>query len=543
MINLTPLNSFKSVKNIQKVQPQGLRYNSYVQKPDTFERSCPVNFTGSSNRLKQYGKVADTLIQTGENAQTTLNGQIAADGWAGRVADTVSGLWKSKNRAHLVQADIDTYKSQMQELKDSIKQDNFKEKFKEIFEIDYVNANVSKYNKKAKQFEMAVTTKCMADITSAKLSKDLAIYNNADGELKDRKENSFNPYAPTGTIPYMTLTTPKETVFKNLENALIDTLGSKEVLNESLKSSGIDVNTATMEGKYKCYGIIANYLVETSKETAKKYSDGKSLEELRTEYDDAYKLAYGDKNDIQKRVDKYNRSQEIGAAAVRGATRSAVMILTSMVAPEATFAKILYNSATTFGIKVAVDGSDKLTNHIDNSVDMNGKAIKKLIRSSAISAAEKFASGGLSAIIPEIHTTSEILDFAIEQGKGVLLDTSLGLASERLKQGKWLTNQIVPRMIISAVFRNLGADSELAKQLLKITKGGINQAMKKETRDYDVVKQFVDGTKVALNEGFLKDNGTFGELKQLADKDPDKYEKLMVEVLQQYVKEQDKDFD
>ena len=57
MINLTPLNSFKSVKNIQKAQPQGLRYNSYVQKPDSFERSCPVNFTGSSNRLKQYGKV------------------------------------------------------------------------------------------------------------------------------------------------------------------------------------------------------------------------------------------------------------------------------------------------------------------------------------------------------------------------------------------------------------------------------------------------------------------------------------------------------
>lgn len=543
MINLTPLNSFKSVKNIQKAQPQGLRYNSYVQKPDSFERSCPVNFTGSSNRLKQYGKVTDTLIQTGENAQTSLNGQLAANGWAGKVADKISGLWNSKNRAHLVQADINAYNAQMHELKDSIKQDKFKEKFKEIFEVDYVNANVSKYNKKAKQFEMAVTTKCMADITKSKLSKDLDVYNKADGELKNHQDTSFNPYAPTGSIPLVTTNISKETVFENLENALIDTLGSKEILNNSLKSSGVDVDNATMEGKYKCYGIIANYLVETSKETANKYCDGKSLEDLRTEYDKAYKLAFGDKNDIQARVDKYNRSQEIGAAAVRGATRSAAMILTSMVAPEATFAKILYNSATTFGIKVVVDGSDKLTNQIDNSVDMNAKAIKKLIRSSAISAAEKFASGGLNAIIPEIHTSSEILDFAIEQGKGVLLDTSLGLASERLKQGKWLTNQIVPRMVISAVFRNLGADSELAQQLLKITKGGINQVMKKQTRDYEVVKHFIDGTKASLNEGFLKDNGTYGELKQLADKDPEKYEKLMVEVLEQYVKEQDKNFD
>mgnify|MGYP007039204907 FL=1 len=543
MINLTPLNSFKSVKNTQNAQPQGLRYNSYVQKPDSFERTCPVNFTGSSNRLKQYGKVTDTLIQTGENAQTSLNGQLASDGWAGRVADKISVLWNSKNRAHLVQADIDTYKSQMQGLKDSIKENKFKDKFKEVFGIEYVNSNVTKYSKKAKQFEKAVTTKCMADITKAKLSKDLEIYNKFDGELKDYKENSFNYYAPTGSIPCMVSTTPKETVFKNLENALIDTLGSKEILNDSLKTSGIDVENATIEGKYKCYGIIANYLVETSKETANKYCDGKSLEDLRKEYDDAYKLAYGNKNDIQKRVDKYNKSQEIGAAAVRGATRSAIMALTSVVAPETALAKILYNSVATFGIKIAVDGSDKLTNQIDNSIDMNPKAIKKLVRSSAISAADKFASSGLKAIIPAINTTSEVLDFFLDQGKEVLIDTTVGLTSERLKQGKWLTNQIVPRMVISTVFRNLGADSELAKQLLKITKGSINQAIKKETRDYEVVKQFVNGTKVALNEGFLKDNGTYGELKKLADKDPDKYEKLMVEVLQKYIEEQDKDFD
>ena len=229
MINLTPLNSFKSVKNTQNAQPQGLRYNSYVQKPDSFERSCPVNFTGSSNRLKQYGKVTDTLIQTGENAQTSLNGQLAANGWAGKVADKISGLWNSKNRAHLVQADINAYNAQMHELKDSIKQDKFKEKFKEIFEVDYVNANVSKYNKKAKQFEMAVTTKCMADITKSKLSKDLDVYNKADGELKNYQETSFNPYAPTGSIPLVTTNIPKETVFENLENALIDTLVSKEI--------------------------------------------------------------------------------------------------------------------------------------------------------------------------------------------------------------------------------------------------------------------------------------------------------------------------
>ncbi|MBR1680488.1 hypothetical protein IJ707_01710, partial [bacterium] len=130
MINLIGLNNIiKPAKTIEQTQIRGFRHEIFNQKPDSFEHSnkvtCPIGFTGKSNRLKEYKKITNTLNQTAENAQTSLDGQIANDGWAGRTADAVSVLWNSKNRAKLVQADIDSYREQVKELDDSIKEDKF----------------------------------------------------------------------------------------------------------------------------------------------------------------------------------------------------------------------------------------------------------------------------------------------------------------------------------------------------------------------------------------------------------------------------------
>lgn len=112
MINLSALSAIKSSNNIQKVNSDNsFRYSTFVQKPDTFERTCPVNFTGGSNKSKQYEKTTETLKTIGQNAQLSLDGHLASEGWAGKVADSVSVLWNSKNRAVLVQKDIDSFKS------------------------------------------------------------------------------------------------------------------------------------------------------------------------------------------------------------------------------------------------------------------------------------------------------------------------------------------------------------------------------------------------------------------------------------------------
>jgi len=525
-------NNIKSVKNDKE---RVFKTNPYVQKPDTFERSANINFTGSSNRIKQYEKTTENLKTTGENAQASLNGQIAIDGWAGKVADRVSALWNSKNRAVLVQADIDTYNAQISDLKQSIKEKKFNEKFKEIFDVEYNHANIAKYDKKAKQFKLAVTSSVMADITSAKLSEDLKTFKENNGKLQDKTVMRVLPYAMTGSMPYYYETKTKENTLKKLENSLVSVLGSKEILNNTLKASGLNTENMSDEEKYSTYGIIAEFLVETTKETAKNCAKGKTIKELKEEYDNAYKKAYGTKNNIQARVDKYNRSQEIGAAAVRGVTRSAVSTLVMLAAPEAGLAKLAAKAATVMGVKVLVDGSDKLSNKVDD--DLTKDKFKKMIRSASISGAEKLASGLIGTFVPGFDTGSAILDEVLSQTKSTCIDTALGLTSEKLKKGNWATNQIIPRMVISTVFRNLNIDDDSVKTLLDLTKGGVNQAMKYSTREYNVVNTFIEGTKQALKDIKTEDKKTLEELQNLSENNPQEYTKLMIDALKSAIEE------
>ena len=549
MFNLVSFNTIAPVKKAQNTQSnQNLLRGFYTQKADTFERSnsekttsCPISFTGKSGRLKEYKKVTDSLKLTAENAQTSLNGQLASDGWAGKVADSVSALWNSKNRAKLVQADIDSYKEQVNDLESSIKEDKFTGKFKEMFDVEYNHANIARYNKKAEQYKSAVSSEYMAKITEKKLSKDLERYNKLSGDLNDITERKVATNVSAGFTTSYNKTTSKDEIFSDMENSLVGMFGDKKVLDSILKSGGLDAEKATKEEKYKAYGFVANFLVETAKESAKKVSKGQSLQELREDYRTAYEKAYGNKNDIQKRVDDYNHSQEIGAAAVRGVTRSALMTAATLISPQATLAKLAFKSAMTLGIKVAVDGSDKLTNGIDNSEDMNADAVKKLVKSASISAAESFVSGVVTPMLPTIKTGNDLVDFGLEQAEIAVVDTGIGLVSEKLKKGVWAKNQIIPRMIISATFRNLKPDNEMAKDLLSMTKGGVNQAMKYSTRGFNPVKSFIEGTKKVLEDNYNQDNKTFADLKKLADEHPEKYEKLMAEMLQVVVDEQNEE--
>lgn len=530
-----PTNNIKySINN----SARGFRASSFVQIPDTFERKSNVNFTGSSNRIKQYEKTTENLKATGEKAQTSLDGQMAIDGWAGKVADSISILWNSKNRATVVQNDINIYNAQIDELKQSIKENNFNEKFKEIFDIEYNHANIARYDKKSKQFKLAVTANIMAEMTSSKLSAHIKNYKENNGKLQDKIITRINPYASIGCVPYIYETQTKENTLKKLENSLVSVLGSKEILTDTLKSSGINTETMTDDEKYSTYGVIAEFLVETTKETAKNCSKGKTIKELKEEYDIAYKKAYGTKNNIQSRVDKYNRSQEIGAAAVRGVTRSAISAIVMLAAPEAGLAKIAANAATVMGVKVLVDGSDKLSNNVDGS--LSKKNFQNLVRSASISGAEKLASSVINSFIPGFDTGYEVLDEVLSQGKSTFIDTTLGMTSEKLKKGKWATNQIIPRMIISTVFRNLTPDDDVVKTLLDVTKGGVNQVMKRSTREYNVVNTFIEGTKQALKNITFDDKKSLDEIKDLAENNPEEYTKIMLNALKQSLEEKSK---
>lgn len=428
MIHLFGLNINKSA-NVQNKYSSALRYSLRTLKADTFERSnltenqsktttCPINFTGKSIRSKEYKRITETLNQTVENAQKSFDEQRASDGWAGKTSDAISILWNSKNRAKLVQADIDTYREQVSELDSSIKSNQFKDKFKEMFEVEYNPSNIANYRKNVQRFESALTADCIAKFTEEKLSKNIKLYEKTSGKLQDVSEVRPVPYATTGSIPYYTHVTTKDEIFETTENSLIEILGDKKVLDKVLSSCGLDSEKATKEDKYRVYGCLSKIIVETSKANAEKSLNGKTLSEVKEDYDKSYEKAFGTKNDIVARVDKYNASQKAGAACVKFVAG----VVLNAIGPSSVLASLAYGAATS----VAMDVADATTNDIDGDFDLKSTAINAGLNGvcGAVNQAivNKYASGITSKILSAIGLDSSpknvgtvIADFVIRE--------------------------------------------------------------------------------------------------------------------------------
>ena len=371
MINLLGLKSaIKPAKTIQNISIDGFRYAKSTQKPDVFVRNsatCPINFTRKSNRLKEYKKVTDDLNQTAQTAQSSLNNQLATEGWSGKTADAISILWNSKNRATLVQADIDSYKEQVNELDNSIKDDKFNEKFKEMFDVDFNHANIVRYKNKSKQFESALTADCIAKYTDEKLSKNIETFNKLSGKLQDLNEFKTNPYATSGSMPYYNHFTSKDEIFENMENSLVEVLGDKKVLDKILTANGINTECASKEDKYKMYGLLSNIIVQTAKTSYDKCLKGQTLAQIKEDCDKSYKKAFGTKNDIIERVDKYNASQKAGAACVKFIAN----VVLNTLGPGSVLASCVYSA----GKSIVMDVADAKTKDVDRDLDLKSIAI------------------------------------------------------------------------------------------------------------------------------------------------------------------------
>ncbi len=387
MINLIGLkNVVKPAKTIQYNSINGFKCVNFAQKPDTFERSnfatSPISFTGKSNRLNEYKKLTEDLNKTAQTAQDSLDKQLATEGWSGKTADAISILWNSKNRATLVQADIDTYKNQVTELDASIKSDSFNDKFKDMFEVDYNHSNIVRYNKKSQQYENALTSDCIAKYTEEKLSKNIEIYNKNSGKLQDLNETKINTFAQSGSIPTYNHVTTKDEIFANIENSLVEILGDKKVLDTILSANGLDSEKASKEDKYKMYGYLSNFIVETSKASAQKSLKGQTLSQIKEDCDKSYEKAFGTKNDIIKRVDKYNASQKAGAACVEFVAN----VVLNTLGPGSVLGSCIYSA----GKSIAFDIADTKTKTIDRDLD---------IKSIVVNAGLSGASGIVNRII------------------------------------------------------------------------------------------------------------------------------------------------
>lgn len=130
--------------------------NTYIQKSNT------ADVIRKDSKAAQSATM-NMLTSQLDSAQAAFDQQMAEDGWAGDVADGISILWGSDNRASKVREDLQAYRNTINELKIAAGQgdDTFKAKFKEKFGIDYNQNAIADYLMKptAENYRKAFGTK------------------------------------------------------------------------------------------------------------------------------------------------------------------------------------------------------------------------------------------------------------------------------------------------------------------------------------------------------------------------------------------------
>lgn len=92
----------------------------------------------------------NSLRRNLNSAKTSFQKQLDDDGWAGDLADGVSALWGSKNRASKVRKDIAAEEDRLRQLTVAAQKGDagFKAKFKLLYGVDYNQTAIDNYNKK-----------------------------------------------------------------------------------------------------------------------------------------------------------------------------------------------------------------------------------------------------------------------------------------------------------------------------------------------------------------------------------------------------------
>lgn len=500
---------------------------------DTFTYSTnPINFTGktSEEQKNSYKEVVKTLTLFSDNAQKSFEAQYKKDGVFAKSVDALSTLWLSPNRSKLVKKDIEKYKQNVDELNQSIENGKFTEKFEEIFKVKYEQKNIDEFNKASERLVLASTTKYMYDTVNETLKNDLKVAEDNKGELKDHVTEQFIPYATTGSIPYIRITKPKAEVYENMEKALTEAVGGKESLDGMLEAQNVKPE-AKPEEKYRVYYNIAKFLTKTSKMTAEKCSQGKSPKELKKAYDEAYEKAFGKSNDIQKRVDNYNRSQQIGASMLKTGVRNPVRLaLIGLMGLSNPLATIPLGAALGFGLDMLERATDKETEN-----DLSAKSLKELMDNTAESYAYCAIEAGLETVLPNVATSNKIVNAILSTARDATVNVTTNIVTDYMTTGKWNTSQIAPRAFVQIVFGQISPNDELSKNLLSMTKGGVKDALLYDKSDKNSVKQFISKLQTELQKEYMKNPELYSSMKAIAMNNPEAFEKMIVELLQEHV--------
>ena len=477
----------------------------------------------SAQSQKLRAGIVNRMQKSYNAALTSFNGQMQKDGWAGDVADGISKLWNNNlwnatgNTADMVRADLKQYRAQTADLRESISRQDFPAKFKKIYGINYNEQNIKAFyntEKKVKNVATAVTT---SKAVQSAFSLPLKQFNENFGMYKDHIEVL---HAPTGTIEKKV---PKELLLKNIKSKVEEMVGEKGVA-QIAKQSNIDMSKLSDADKYSFYGKIAQQLVESSKNAEKKALNGKSFEYYERQYDASYARAFGTKNNIQKRVAKYNTSQEIGTAAVKSGTQ-AVVVVGSTVAIVASggSATPLVVAGISGATSVAIDVTDKATNGIKGDVK---KSMPGIIKSGLIDATFNYAGGNVAkSITTVVKPTTKVGTVAVKAAANGIGAATEGTVKDAVTGG----------------LNNLSLKTFAVRALIASTLGNIKMVTNNDALVKTIgvgksatMSATIKSVKIDLKEQAKAQGATEAQkVVQFMEQNPEEFEKIVMEVAQE----------
>lgn len=358
------------------------------------------------------------LNNTADNAQESLNNQLAQDGWAADLAEGISYMWNSKNISSKVQKDIDAYKAQISELNSTKSEAEFKTKFKEIFGVDYDPQLVKAYQKRQEQLPLAEATHGIEQ----NFNKTMAELLKSD-QLTGRSQYIQTSSFGTGTYQQ---TATKEQVYNENLDKFAEFIGQGNKadglaqINQFFADSGLSEN-ASLEDKFKAMHELAKGYSDILHANTMEATEGKGYETFKTEAESAYKAAFGLKNDIAKRVSDYNISQQTGDMVVKGVVKGGAAIGLALI-PGVGLAAAAIGTAA---ISATVDVTDRMS----SDVGLKDGEIGEILKNAAIDGASVYAGGKLTQMLANAKTFTQI-------GGQMLGDVATGAAAEKLQTGQ-----------------------------------------------------------------------------------------------------------
>ena len=248
--------------------------------------------------------------------------------------------------------------------------------------------------------------------------------------------------------------------------------------------------------EYQFYKKMGSDIYNKFNERHTKTLNGRSLDYYKKEYEMNHTLLYGGKLPIEKNIEDFCVSQDMGGSVVKGATIVTIStIATAGMGIGTTFlsglSKQMVAGVSTAGATFTTDMISKATNGIDNDKDMSKDALIKSVKSSLINGTFAYFTAGafkkrfesnVGKVIDSAKFNKHLFDGATTKAlTASALDGVVEFGKQFSKGESINTNKILAKsaaaMLSTLFYSRLNVGNQVGSFMTKLEKRATSDAM------------------------------------------------------------------